>query len=210
MSYIIGICGTSGVGKSTICSQITNQLAKNKIKGIVTIGLDSFYHSLTDQQLKYVDTHNFDTPEAIDYEYLLNVINRLKAKKDANIPIYDFKTHKRVDDKFEHIDEGVNVIILEGILIFNNDELSKLFDFKIFVEADLDICLARRLRRDCRDRGRKVESVLDQWEYFVKPSYEKFVLPTKRECHMVIPNVQDISKISTVTKMISLSITTQC
>ena len=179
---VIGICGGSASGKSSICNDIINRLSHHKVN---IISQDNFYKSL-DNTID-IDNYNFDHPDAIDIDLLIKNIQLLKSEKSIDIPIYDFKTHTRLNSTINiPISE---VIIVEGILIFNDKRCRDLFDIKIFIETDSDIALIRRILRDQKERGRNIDSIIDQYIKFVKPSYEEWVLPYKKYADIIIPNI---------------------
>lgn len=197
---LIGVCGASGSGKTTVCKMITDHLHDKQVNNVLVINLDNFYKSLTAHELETVASYNFDHPDAIDYTSLIAVLTSLKEGNNTNIPMYNFETHQ-TSSEFIHIDTKIDVVILEGILIFNDPILSLMFDVKIFVKVDMDVCLTRRIRRDCSERGRQYENVLSQWERFVKPCYVELILPQKRGCHIVIPNAKDIEHLETTVNL---------
>jgi uridine kinase len=183
--FIIGVCGGSASGKTTVCAQIVKALAN---KRVVVISQDSFYRPLTkeEKELANKSDYNFDHPDAFDYELLEKTMKDLKQGKNVKIPVYDFKTHSRLDKEVEYV-FGADVIILEGILLFNSKELREMMDMKIYVDTDADTRLVRRIRRDILERGRDLESILAQYERFVKPSYDDYISPTKKYADIIIP-----------------------
>jgi uridine kinase len=180
---IIGVCGGSASGKSSICKDIISKLSNHKVN---IISQDNFYKSL-DSTID-VDKYNFDHPNAIDFDYLLECINKLKEGNSIDIPIYDFVSHTRLLNDIITI-PSAEVILVEGILIFNDERLRYMFDLKIFIETDSDLALIRRIQRDMSDRKRTLNSIIDQYIKFVKPSYEEFVLPYKKYADIIIPNI---------------------
>jgi uridine kinase len=181
---VIGICGGSASGKTSICSDIIYRLSHHRVN---IISQDNFYKPL-DPSIN-TDTYNFDHPDAIDFEAFYNAIDNLKKGLSMEIPIYDFKTHNRLPDKVHIIPES-DVILVEGILIFNDIACRNLYDIKIFIETDSDLALMRRIIRDTNERDRTLESIIDQYTMFVKPSYEQWVLPTKKYANIIIPNAE--------------------
>ena len=181
MAIIIGICGGSGSGKTTL-SNILN----NRYKNISFISYDSYYKDLSYLPKEKRDAKNFDEPCALDEELFINQIQKLSKGEPINKPIYDFSTHTR-NLKTEIIISN-EIIIVEGILIFSNRKLRDLFDIKIFLEADGDTRLSRRIIRDCNERKRTIDSIVKQYFDTVKPMHEKYVEPKKRYCDIIIPN----------------------
>jgi uridine kinase len=181
MAIIIGIGGGSGSGKTTL-----SDILKKKFKDISYLSYDSYYNDLTNLPLDKRKTRNFDQPESLDEKLFVKHLTDLKNGKDINKPVYDFSIHSR-SDKTELVKSG-DIIIVEGILIFHSKELRDLFDIKIYVDADSDTRLSRRIVRDVNERGRTVQSVITQYLETVKPMFEQYVEPTKRYCDIIVPN----------------------
>eukprot|EP01060_Flectonema_neradi_P033409 TRINITY_DN5606_c1_g1_i1.p1 TRINITY_DN5606_c1_g1~~TRINITY_DN5606_c1_g1_i1.p1 ORF type:complete len:247 (+),score=52.81 TRINITY_DN5606_c1_g1_i1:55-795(+) len=179
--YFVGVCGASGSGKSTVCKKVIEGIGG---RGAVLM-MDSFYKSTTEEDLADIMNYNFDHPNAFDFDKIREVLNVLKETGRADIPKYSFVTHQRLDET--EVIEDVDVVIFEGILSLHEPEIRKLLDITIFVDTDLDTCLARRIRRDMAERGRTVDSVLEQYEKTVKPSYENFIGPLRRHADVIIP-----------------------
>lgn len=179
---IIGICGGTGSGKTTIARKIVEAVGK---ENVILVEQDSYYRNLADMPLDERHQANFDHPDSIDSEMLVNHLKRLKGGHSIEMPIYDFKTHTR-SDKTEHI-EPKPVVIVEGILIFSESRVLDLLDVRIFVDTPDDIRFIRRLRRDIVDRGRTVESVIAQYYATVRPMHFEFVEPSKRNADIIIP-----------------------
>ncbi len=180
---IIGIAGGTGSGKTTVVNQILNELPNDEV-GVIS--QDSYYHQ-TDN-LSYEDRTkiNFDHPRAIDFELLVKQLSDLKNGIVIDQPIYSFVTHNRTSDTI--VTHPKKVMIVEGILIFNNQELRDLCDIKIFVHADADERLIRRTRRDIQERGRDINEVLSRYQDTLKPMHEQFIEPTKNFADIIIPN----------------------
>lgn len=179
---IIGICGGTGSGKTTIARAIVNTVGEDKV---VLIEQDSYYRNLADMPLDERHQANFDHPDSIDSEMLVNHIIRLKQGLSVEMPVYDMVTHTRSD----HIDT-INprpVVIIEGILIFSEPRVLDLIDIRIFVDTPDDVRLMRRMRRDINERGRTFEGTLDQYERTIRPMHFEFVEPSKRHAHIIIP-----------------------
>lgn len=180
---VIGIAGGTGSGKTTVVNQILNELPADEV---TVISQDSYYKKTTNLSYKERTKINFDHPEAIDFDLMVAHIKTLKNGKVINQPIYSFVTHNRTDDV--HVTHPKKVIIVEGILIFNTSELRDLFDIKIFVHADADERLIRRVRRDIAERGRDVGEVLARYQDTLKPMHQQFIEPTKNYADIIIPN----------------------
>ncbi|PHT45743.1 Uridine kinase-like protein 2, chloroplastic [Capsicum baccatum] len=156
--FVIGVSGGTASGKTTVCDMIIQQLHDHRV---VLVNQDSFYRGLTLDEMKRVHEYNFDHPDAFDTEQLLECVEKLKSGMSVQVPIYDFKTHQRCSDSFRQVNAS-DVIILEGILVFHDARVRNLMSMKIFVDTDADVRLARRIRRDTVERGRDINSVLEQ------------------------------------------------
>eukprot|EP01128_Nolandella_sp_AFSM9_P004340 TRINITY_DN1927_c0_g1_i1.p2 TRINITY_DN1927_c0_g1~~TRINITY_DN1927_c0_g1_i1.p2 ORF type:complete len:277 (+),score=55.35 TRINITY_DN1927_c0_g1_i1:25-831(+) len=187
--FLIGVCGGTASGKTTVCEAILNQLRNQRV---AIISLDSFYKSLTKEQIElaHASNFNFDSPDAFDWELLREVLVLLSRGKTARIPSYDFTTHSRLSEEHSTTIHGSlsDIIFIEGIMIFHDKHVRDLFDMRIFVDTDSDTRLSRRVLRDMESRGRSLASILDQYEKFVKPAFDKFIWPTKKFAHMIIPH----------------------
>ncbi len=180
---IIGIAGGTGSGKTTVVNQILNEIPGDEI---CVISQDSYYKKTDDLTYEQRTKINFDHPKAIDFELLVKHLKDLKEKKIIEQPVYSFVTHNRLKDTLRT--HPRKVVIVEGILIFNNIELRDMFDIKIFVHADADERLIRRLRRDIKERGRDLDEVLTRYQDTLKPMHQQFIEPTKNFADIIIPN----------------------
>ncbi len=180
---IIGIAGGTGSGKTTVVNQILNQLPTDEV---CVISQDSYYKATDDLSYDERTKINFDHPKSIDFDLLVKDLNGLKEGKIIEQPVYSFVTHNRTKDTIKT--HPKKVIIVEGILIFNNIDLRDLCDIKIFVHADADERLIRRLKRDIQERGRDIDEVLDRYQTTLKPMHNQFIEPTKNFADMIIPN----------------------
>jgi uridine kinase len=179
---IIGICGGTGSGKTTIARKIVQSVGRHNV---VLVEQDSYYRNLADMPLDERHQANFDHPDSIDSDMLVNHIKRLKQGQSIEMPIYDYKTHTRSEES-EHIDPKP-VVIVEGILIFAETRVLDLLDFRIFVDTPDDVRLIRRLRRDINERGRSFEQTLWQYEHTIRPMHFEFVEPSKRFADIILP-----------------------
>ncbi|MCK5402048.1 MAG: uridine kinase [Flavobacteriaceae bacterium] len=180
---IIGIAGGTGCGKTTVVNQILNELPE----GVVgVISQDSYYKDTTslsyDERIKI----NFDHPRSIDFILLANHLKKLKKGKPVHQPVYSFVKHNRTGDTI--LTHSRKVMIVEGILILTNPELRDMFDIKIFVHADSDERLIRRLKRDIAERGRDIDEVLSRYQNTLKPMHDQFIEPMKEFADIIIPN----------------------
>ncbi|KAL6325064.1 hypothetical protein AAG906_022272 [Vitis piasezkii] len=185
--FVIGVSGGTASGKTTVCDMIIQQLHDHRV---VLVNQDSFYRGLTAEESERVHEYNFDHPDAFDTEQLLECIGKLKSGQSVHVPIYDFKNHRRCSGSFRQVNVS-DVIILEGILVFHDQRVRNLMNMKIFVDTDADVRLARRIRRDTVERGRDVNSVLEQYAKFVKPAFDDFVMPSKKYADVIIPRGGD-------------------
>ncbi len=179
---IIGICGGTGSGKTTIARAIVDAVGAEQV---VLVEQDSYYRNLADMPLDERHQANFDHPDSLDSDMLVNHILRLKQGLAVEMPLYDFATHTR-SDRIEVI-EPKPVVIVEGILIFAEPRVLGLLDVRIYVDTPDDIRLMRRLRRDSAERGRTFERTLDQYERTIRPMHFEFVEPSKRHADVIIP-----------------------
>src|SRR5690606_4996920 len=180
---IIGIAGGTGSGKTTVVHQIMNELPTTEV-GIIS--QDSYYRETSNLTYEERTKINFDHPRAIDFELITSHLKDLKAGKTIEQPVYSFVTHNRTGDVI--LTHPRKVMIVEGILILTNPELREMFDVKIFVHADSDERLIRRLKRDISERGRDMEEVLNRYQTTLKPMHEQFIEPTKAFADIIIPN----------------------
>ncbi|CAN8301769.1 unnamed protein product [Cochlearia groenlandica] len=209
--FVIGVAGGAASGKTSVCDMIIQQLHDQRV---VLVNQDSFYHSLTEDELARVHEYNFDHPDAFDTDHLLSCMEKLRQGQAVDIPKYDFKTYK------SGVSRRVNpsdVILLEGILLFHDPRVRELMNMKIFVDtgqsfispllwinlwnlvftstfffcADADVRLARRIKRDTSQNDRDIGTILDQYSKFVKPAFDDFILPTKKYADIIIPRGGD-------------------
>lgn len=180
---IIGLAGGTGCGKTTVVNQILNELPNTEV-GIIS--QDSYYKK--NDNLSYDERAliNFDHPRAIDFELLVKHLKELKEGKTIDQPVYSFIKHNRTEDTVST--HPRKVMIVEGILILANPELRDLFDIKIYVHADSDERLIRRLTRDIAERGRDLDEVLSRYQTTLKPMHEQFIEPSKAFADIIIPN----------------------
>lgn len=180
---IIGIAGGSGSGKTTIAHEIADRI--NDDDHIMIMSQDSYYKDNTDLPMSERKKINYDHPDAFDMPLLEAQLNQLLHRKSIEMPTYDFTAHTRSDETI-HI-EPADIIILEGILVLFNEEIRNLMDIKVFVDTDDDIRFIRRLERDMKERGRSLDSVINQYLSTVKPMYNQFIEPTKRYADIIVP-----------------------
>ena len=178
---VIGIAGGTGSGKTTLMKNLITEFS-----GMVTVLSHDNYYKRHDE-LTYEERCklNYDEPAALETDLMARHLDILRSGESIDCPVYDFTVHNRSDETTRITPE--KVIIVEGILIFENKELRDLMDIKIFVDTDDDIRLCRRIKRDVRDRGRSLESVIEQYQTTVKPMHEQYVEPSKKFADIIVP-----------------------
>ena len=178
---VIGIAGGTGSGKTTITRKLLQHFSGN----VSVINHDNYYKAHHDMSYEQRCKLNYDHPNAFDTELLISDLKALKAGRAIKCPVYDYSIHDRSDDTLTI--QPARVIIVEGILIYQSRELCRQMDIKIFVDTDADVRILRRIVRDVRDRGRSLDSVVNQYLSTVKPMHEQFVEPSKRNADIIIP-----------------------
>ncbi len=179
---IIGVAGGTGSGKTTVASRILDRVGAEHI---TYIAHDAYYRDLSHLPERLRAQVNFDHPDALETELLVKHLKKLRDGQPVEIPIYDFTSHTRTD-RTRRV-EVASVVIVEGILVFVEPDLRKLFDVKIYIDTDADVRFIRRLRRDIEERGRSVQSVCEQYLSTVRPMHLEFVEPSKRYADVIIP-----------------------
>lgn len=179
---IIGIAGGTGSGKTTVVKKIQERLPDNEV---VILPQDSYYKDSSHKPLEERLEMNFDHPDSIEWELLVEHLKRLKKGQNIEQPIYSYLTCTRAQETIPI--SPCKVVIVEGILVLTNPELRKLLDLKVFVDADADDRLIRVINRDIVERGRSVNKVMERYELTVKPMHEQFIEPTKRFANIIVP-----------------------
>jgi uridine kinase len=179
---LIGIAGGTASGKTMVADQVGEMLGSDKV---AVIKQDSYYRDLSDRPFEERVKENFDHPDAFDRKLLYNHVRLMLEGSPVNLPIYDFKRHIR--KKKTHRVVGCHIIILEGILLLDDPLLRELMDIRVYIDTDPDIRLMRRIERDVTERGRTLESVLEQYEKSVRPMHLQFVEPSKRYADIIVP-----------------------
>ncbi len=180
---ILGIAGGTGSGKTTVVNQILNELPADEV-GVIS--QDSYYRKNDNMDYDERSKINFDHPKSIDFDLLVKHLKALKKGKVIEQPVYSFVTHNRTKDTVKT--HPRKVMIVEGILVFTDKKLRDLFDIKIYVHADSDERLIRRIRRDVAERGRDVSEILDRYQKTLKPMHQQFIEPGKVYADIIIPN----------------------
>jgi uridine kinase len=181
-SHLIGICGGSGSGKTLVARSVEEALGPNNV---LLMEQDSYYQDLSHLPLEERYKVNFDHPSAFDYDLLIEHLRELLAGRSVRMPEYDYVQHTRSDRVCQILPRPV--ILLDGILVFEDQRLRDLMDIRVYVDTETDVRLIRRIRRDLAERGRSLESVLQQWETQVRPMHDQFVEPFKRFADIIIP-----------------------
>jgi uridine kinase len=183
---IIGIAGGTGSGKSTIAAKIAAALPQ---ESVVVLDHDSYYRDRPDLSLDERANLNFDHPDALDSQLLVTHLGRLREGFPIDVPVYDFKSHRRLAEA--RTVHPTPVVVVEGILVFVDAALRDALDIKVFVDTDADIRVFRRIRRDLEQRGRSFQAVRDQYYRTVRPMHMQFVEPSKRWADLIIPEGGD-------------------
>ena len=179
---VVGVAGGTGSGKTTVATEILRRAGTDHISFIQH---DAYYKDLSDLPMAQRAMQNFDHPDALDNDLLISHLQELKAGRPIELPVYDFTTHSRTSRTVTV--EPFPVILVEGILIFADEELRQLMDVRIYVDTDADIRFIRRLQRDIAERGRTMESVIHQYLATVRPMHQEYVEPSKRHANVIIP-----------------------
>lgn len=180
---IIGIAGGTGCGKTTVVEKILSELPTHEVS---VISQDSYYKDLSHLSFEQRTQQNFDHPKSLDFDLLKEHLIQLKSGKSIEQPIYSFVEHNRTQQTITT--HPCKVLIVEGILIFTHPDIRDLFDIKIYVHADSDERLIRRIKRDITERGRDVQEVLNRYQNTLKPMHQQFIEPTKEFADIIIPN----------------------
>ncbi len=178
---VIGIAGGSGSGKTTLMKNLIQQFGDV----ITVLSHDNYYRRHDDLTFEERCELNYDEPSALETDLMVRHLTSLRAGQAIDCPVYDFSLHNRKDETLHVVPR--QVIIVEGIMIFADKHLRELMDIRIFVDADADIRVCRRIKRDVNKRGRSLESVITQYQKTVKPMHEKYVEPSKRYADIVVP-----------------------
>jgi len=188
---IIGIAGGTGSGKTTVVNSILRNLNAEEV---LVISQDNYYKDHNELSLDEREKINFDHPRSIDFDLLTSHVLALKNGETIEQPLYSFITHSRKDETI--LTHPKDVIIIEGILVLTYPELRELFDVKIFVHADSDERLIRRIRRDIQERGRDLDEVLTRYQKTLKPMHEQFIEPSKNHADIIVPNMKKKNEVA--------------
>ena len=178
---VIGIAGGTGSGKTTLMDNLVKRFGDD----VTVLSHDNYYRRRDDMTLEERKLVNYDEPAALETDLMVHHLDKLRHGEAIECPVYDFTRHNRSDKTITI--EPKRVIIVEGILIFEDEGLRELMDIRIFVDTDADVRLGRRILRDVEERGRTLQSVLEQYQTTVKPMHEMYVEPSKKYAHLVVP-----------------------
>ena len=179
---VVGICGGTGSGKTTLAKNIFSKVGETNA---LLISMDSYYKKKKGLSYEERCKVNHDHPDSIDMELLMTHLKDLKKGRSIKCPIYDFEMRNRSDEYI--LMDSKKIIIIEGILLFSNPELVDLLDIKVFVDTDADVRILRRLARDVKERGRTIDSVMTQYLTTVKPMHDKYIEPNKKLADVIVP-----------------------
>ena len=182
MSLIVGIAGGSGSGKSTVARRIAGALPAPEV---AFIDMDAYYRNFSHLSMEERRRVNWDHPDALDIDLLVAQLGELRAGRAIEKPVYDFVTHARIA-RTERVEPGL-VVVIDGILLFADERVRALCDVKVLVDADADVRLIRRIRRDIAERGRPLDDILEQYLSTVQPMHLQFVEPSKRYADVIVP-----------------------
>ena len=178
---VIGIAGGTGSGKTTLMDKLVERFGQE----VTVLSHDNYYRRRDDISMEERQNVNYDEPAALETDLMVRHLAQLRRGMSIDCPVYDFTQHNRSDKTITVVPK--RVIIVEGILIFEDEALRNLMDIRIFVDTDADVRLCRRIARDVGERGRTLQSVLEQYQTTVKPMHEKYVEPSKKFANLVVP-----------------------
>ncbi|WP_119342819.1 uridine kinase [Facilibium subflavum] len=185
---IIGVVGGSGSGKSLLANTIVEELETLHAERVTVLSEDHYYRDNSHLSPAELDKLNYDHPDAFEHSLLKKQLQQLIEGQDIEVPIYDYATHSRVKDKTFPVSAQTSVLILEGIMLFNDAQLRKMMDIKIFMDTPMDVSFLRRLLRDQKERGRSVDSIVSQYLETVRPMFLQFIEPSKRYADIIVPH----------------------
>ena len=180
-SFVIGIAGGTGAGKTAIARQVTEAVEDT----VVRVPLDSYYRDLSHLDMAEREDVNYDHPSAFEWELVREHLERLLEGRPIEMPRYDFTVHNRIDETVRV--EPAEVVVVEGIFALYDDSVVDMQDLRLYVQTDADVRILRRIRRDVIERGRDLEGVIDQYLSTVKPMHEQFVAPTRKRADIIVP-----------------------
>lgn len=200
-AIVVGVAGGSGSGKTTLAKAIVDALGEDNI---TYLSHDHYYRDLSHLNISEREKNNFDHPDSLETELMIEHLKQLKSHEAVRIPKYDFNTHSRIGN--QELVYPRSIILVEGILIFTDPILLSLFDIKIFVDTDSDIRIIRRIQRDRVDRGRSADHVISQYLQTVRPMHMQFVEPSKRNADIIVPEGLNIVALDILISRLKLSL----
>ncbi len=190
VSSIVAISGPSGSGKTLLATTLRAQLQSQRpINSVTVLAEDAYYHDQSHLEPDARARVNFDHPAALDHGLLLEHLRQLRQGNSVQVPVYDYQAHVRSERSYRQA--PADVVLVEGILLLSNPQLRLEFDFSLFIETPLDLCLTRRIARDTRERGRSEESVQRQFRDSVEPMYHQHIAPSAAHAHLVVRGSDD-------------------
>jgi uridine kinase len=188
-TFLIGIAGGTGAGKTTFARDLLKAFGDDA----VLLAHDEYYKDLGDLEPDEREKVNFDAPDALDTEQLVKHLDELRSGNAVTVPVYDFSTHTRLPGEGRTV-APAPIVLVEGILLLSDEQLSSRFDLRIYVEADADERVLRRIRRDVDERGRTVSSVIEQYRNTVKPMHDRYVEPSRTRADLVVNGRRDTAR----------------
>ncbi len=190
LKTIIAITGASGSGKSHFSSELLDAVrAHSPSVAVATLNEDAYYRDQAEMEMAEREKVNYDHPDSLEHDLLLDHLLNLRRGHSVDVPVYDYERHTRSTESVSM--DPVEILIIEGILLFTHSQLRQEFDLRIFVDTPLEVCLQRRVDRDCRERGRTEESVQAQFEATVKPMYYEFIHPARDHAHLELDGTKN-------------------
>ncbi|MFZ1730160.1 MAG: uridine kinase [Bacteroidota bacterium] len=182
-NIVIGVAGGSGSGKTTLCRRVIERMGEGQV---LLFQHDAYYHDLSCMPVPDPTRINYDHPDSLETSLCAAQLAELRRGRSVAQPVYDFSTHRRTAET--RLLEPVPVILVEGILVLAEPSLREYMDLKVFVDAEADVRILRRMERDISERGRSLASVRDQYYHTVRPSFEQFIAPSKQHADLIIPH----------------------
>ena len=200
-SFVIGIAGGTGAGKTTVARLVTENVGDS----VTRIPIDNYYQELSHLDFEARKERNYDHPSAFEWELFREQLSTLLEGRAVSMPQYDFAEHNRKSER-KHV-EPTDVIIIEGIFALFDEEVNEMLDLRLYVETDADVRILRRIQRDVIDRGRDLEGVIEQYLSTVKPMHEQFIEPTKRHADLIIPEGANSVAVSLLEEKVRAEVT---
>jgi uridine kinase len=200
-SFVIGIAGGTGAGKTTVARLVTENVGDS----VTRIPIDNYYEELSHLDFEERKQRNYDHPSAFEWELLREQLSTLLEGRAVSMPQYDFAEHNRKPERKQV--EPTDVIIVEGIFALYDEEINEMLDLRLYVETDADVRILRRIQRDVIDRGRELEGVIEQYLSTVKPMHEQFIEPTKRNADLIIPEGANSVAVSLLEEKVRAEVT---